>query len=166
VVRRPRLQPRERNGDLDGPRPRACSLGARFRAVARRGAVLEEPGRGLPVRRHRAVEPRRRRRDRGRGAGDYRRCPDRRERPIGASTHARVARRDEAEVIELAARQTRQGSRDTPSACARACALLGRLGSIARAGSVFEEPRRRAAVGVDGPAQRRRRGRDARRRAG
>ena len=69
-------------------------------------------------------------------------------------------------MVEPSARQARHRRRDAHRARTGACALLGRLRSVARAGPVLEVPRRRAAVRIDGSVERRGRHRDARRRAG
>ncbi len=73
-----------------------------------------------------------------------------------------VARRDEPVVVEPAAGEVRECRRDGDRAAARAGVLHGRLRAVARARPVLEVPRRRAAVRIDRPVQRRRRRRHAR----
>ena len=146
-------QARERCGDVDGVRARAEAPRRRPGAVARARAVLEVPGRGLPIRCDSAVEPRRRQGDRARGHGDRRGRRDRREGLVRASARSGVAGRDEAIVVEPATRQARHRCRDARRARTRACALLGRLRAVARARPVLEVPRRRASVRIDGAVE-------------
>ena len=159
-------QPGDRRCDVDGARARADASRRRSGAVARARAVLEVPGRGLPIRRDPAVEPRRRRGDRARGPGDCRGRGDRREGLVCTSARAGVAGRNQAIVVEPATRQARHRRRDARRARARAGAPLGRLRPVARARPVLEVPRRRASVRIDGSVERGGARRHARRRTG
>ena len=162
MVRDARPQPRHRRIHPRCARSRAGALDRRPRPVARARAVVEVPVRRLAVRSDRAVQPRRRRRDRRGGVGGDGRRPERREGLVGATARAGVARRDEPVVVEPAAGEVRECRRDGDRAAARAGVLHGRLRAVARARPVLEVPRRRAAVRIDRPVQRRRRRRHAR----
>ena len=116
VVGRRRPEARQRLGHVDCAGTRACVPDRGPRAVAAARSVVEVPTRRLPVRRDGSVQPRRGRRDRARRARHHCRRSDRRERLVGAAARPGVARRDEAVVVETAARQAGQRSRDAHGA--------------------------------------------------
>ena len=137
MVRLARRQPPDRLRDGAG------SAGARAvrrsnQAVGRRRPVLEVPLRGVPARVDRPGEGRRVGADSGRRAAPDDGRSGCRERLVGAAIRSRGVGGDDANVVDGARSEARRRHRDVRRAGARADALRGRLGAVARARAVVE----------------------------